>query len=112
MRVAAGGSVNHGSVRAGPSRLHGRLFPFEHGLTRRRLSAYVDGELDRSERERLDRHLGERLSTAEAAELLGLREAAFKGRLHRGRMTLRAHVARYVFDDEGALSGPDSPALS
>ncbi len=54
----------------------------------------------------------ERLSTAEAAELLGLREAAFKSRLHRGRMTLRAHVARYVSDDEGALSGPDSPALS
>lgn len=54
----------------------------------------------------------ERLSTAEAAELLGLREAAFKSRLHRGRMTLRAHVARYVSDHEGALSGPDSPALS
>ncbi len=54
----------------------------------------------------------ERLSTAEAAELLGLREAAFKSRLHRGRMMLRAHVARYVSDDEGALSGPDSPALS
>ena len=53
----------------------------------------------------------ERLSTAEAAELLGLREAAFKSRLHRGRMTLRAHVARYVSADEGALSGPDSPAL-
>ena len=54
----------------------------------------------------------ERLSTAEAAELLGLREAAFKSRLHRGRMTLRAHVARYLSADEGALSGPDSPALS
>ncbi len=49
----------------------------------------------------------ERLSTAEAAELLGLREAAFKSRLHRGRMTLRADVARYVLDDEEALSGPD-----
>ena len=54
----------------------------------------------------------ERLSTAEAADLLGLREAAFKSRLHRGRMTLRAHVARYVSDGEQALSGPDSATLS
>ena len=54
----------------------------------------------------------ERLSTAEAAELLGVREAAFKSRLHRGRMTLRAHVARYVADDDGALSGPDRSAVS
>jgi RNA polymerase sigma-70 factor (ECF subfamily) len=42
----------------------------------------------------------ERLSTAEAAELLGLREAAFKSRLHRGRMALRADVALYVLDAE------------
>lgn len=54
----------------------------------------------------------ERLSTAEAAELLGLREAAFKSRLHRGRMTLRTHVARYVSADEGAAVSPDFPSLS
>jgi RNA polymerase sigma-70 factor (ECF subfamily) len=38
------------------------------------------------------------LSTSEAAEALGLREAAFKSRLHRGRMALRAAVAPYVLD--------------
>ena len=54
----------------------------------------------------------ERLSTAEAAELLGLREAAFKSRLHRGRMTLRAHVTRYVSGHEGALFGADPSTLS
>jgi RNA polymerase sigma-70 factor (ECF subfamily) len=40
----------------------------------------------------------EGLSTSEAAEALGLREAAFKSRLHRGRMALRAAVAPYVLD--------------
>lgn len=34
----------------------------------------------------------EGLSTAEAAEIVGIREAAFKSRLHRGRMTLRASL--------------------
>jgi len=48
----------------------------------------------------------EGLSTAEAARLLGLREAAFKSRLHRGRMTLRAAVADYVSDDNDALPQP------
>ena len=38
----------------------------------------------------------EGLSTAEAADALGLREAAFKSRLHRGRMALRADVAAYL----------------
>ena len=50
----------------------------------------------------------ERLSTAEAAELLGVREAAFKSRLHRGRMRLRADVARYVLDDEESTLTPDA----
>lgn len=40
----------------------------------------------------------EGLSTSEAAEALGLREAAFKSRLHRGRMAMRAAVAPYVLD--------------
>jgi len=62
--------VNHGSDRAGPSRVRGRLFLFEHGFTRRRLSAYVDGELDRSERERLERHLGECPECADTSESL------------------------------------------
>ncbi len=47
----------------------------------------------------------EGLSTAEAAELLGLREAAFKSRLHRGRMALRRDVADYVLDPRDAISG-------
>jgi RNA polymerase sigma-70 factor (ECF subfamily) len=54
----------------------------------------------------------ERLSTAEAAELLGLREAAFKSRLHRGRMQLRADVARYVVDDEEPTLSSDATELS
>ena len=45
----------------------------------------------------------EGLSTSEAAEVLGLREAAFKSRLHRGRMALRADVAAYLSDDDGAV---------
>lgn len=47
----------------------------------------------------------EGLSTAEAAEALGLHEAAFKSRLHRGRMTLRRDVIEYVVDDPEAISG-------
>lgn len=54
----------------------------------------------------------ERLSTAEAAELLGLREAAFKSRLHRGRMTLRADVARYVLEGQEGLPSHDPTELS
>ena len=49
----------------------------------------------------------EGLSTAEAAEVLGLREAAFKSRLHRGRMALRADVAAYLDDTESvSAEGP------
>ncbi len=44
----------------------------------------------------------EGLSTSEAAEILGLREAAFKSRLHRGRMELRADIAAYLDDPESA----------
>ena len=54
----------------------------------------------------------ERLSTAQAAEILGLREAAFKSRLHRGRMALRADVARYVGEDDRASARPDPTELS
>ncbi len=54
----------------------------------------------------------EGLSTAEAAEALGLREAAFKSRLHRGRMALRAAVAHYVLDDDDPLPEPGAPELS
>ncbi len=42
----------------------------------------------------------EGLSTAEAASVLGLREAALKSRLHRGRMALRADVAHYVLGED------------
>lgn len=45
----------------------------------------------------------EGLSTTEAAGLLGLREAAFKSRLHRGWMALREDVASYL--DEGRAPG-------
>jgi RNA polymerase sigma factor (sigma-70 family) len=38
----------------------------------------------------------EGLSTKEAAEIVGVREAAFKSRLHRGRMQLRALLEPYL----------------
>ena len=43
----------------------------------------------------------EGLSTQEAAEVAGVREAAFKSRLHRGRMQLRALLEPYLQLDEG-----------
>ncbi len=43
----------------------------------------------------------EGLSTEEAAEIAGAREAAFKSRLHRGRMRLRALLEPYLRLEEG-----------
>ena len=43
----------------------------------------------------------EGLSTADAAEVVGIREAAFKSRLHRGRMQLRALLEPYLGLEEG-----------
>ena len=43
----------------------------------------------------------EGLSTHEAAEIVGVGEAAFKSRLHRGRMQLRALLAPYLRLEEG-----------
>ena len=54
----------------------------------------------------------EGLSTTEAAEVLGLREAAFKSRLHRGRMRLRADIAPYVLDHEDDRSERGPTKLS
>jgi RNA polymerase sigma-70 factor (ECF subfamily) len=38
----------------------------------------------------------EGLSTREAAQALGLQEAGFKSRLHRGRLALRRDVGNYL----------------
>ena len=43
----------------------------------------------------------EGLSTDEAAEVVGIRPAAFKSRLHRGRMQLRALLEPYLELEEG-----------
>lgn len=43
----------------------------------------------------------EGLSTREGAEVAGVREAAFKSRLHRGRMQLRALLEPYLSSGEG-----------
>ncbi len=43
----------------------------------------------------------EGLSTEEAAEIAGLGQAAFKSRLHRGRMQLRALLEPYLKLEEG-----------
>ena len=42
----------------------------------------------------------EGLSTAEAAEVMGLREAAFKSRLHRARLRVRGELEKY-YEGEG-----------
>ncbi|HZO79342.1 MAG TPA: sigma-70 family RNA polymerase sigma factor [Solirubrobacteraceae bacterium] len=44
----------------------------------------------------------EGLSTQEAAEVAGIREAAFKSRLHRGRMRLRTLLEPYLELEEGS----------
>ena len=43
----------------------------------------------------------EGLSTAQAAAILGLGEAAFKSRLHRARMAVRAAVAAHLGEETG-----------
>ncbi len=43
----------------------------------------------------------EGLSTQESAEVVGVRQAAFKSRLHRGRMQLRALLGPYLGLEEG-----------
>jgi RNA polymerase sigma-70 factor (ECF subfamily) len=43
----------------------------------------------------------EGLTTREAAEVVGIREAAFKSRLHRGRMQLRTLLEPYLELEEG-----------
>jgi RNA polymerase sigma-70 factor, ECF subfamily len=43
----------------------------------------------------------EGLSTDEAAEIVGVRQTAFKSRLHRGRMQLRALLEPYLTLEEG-----------
>ncbi len=43
----------------------------------------------------------EGLSTRAAAQVVGVREAAFKSRLHRGRMQLRALLEPYLDLEEG-----------
>ncbi len=43
----------------------------------------------------------EGLSTQEAARIVGIRQAAFKSRLHRGRMQLRALLEPYLKLEEG-----------
>jgi RNA polymerase sigma-70 factor (ECF subfamily) len=44
----------------------------------------------------------EGLSTAEAAEVMGLREAAFKSRLHRARLAVRRALDDYLEESEGS----------
>ena len=46
----------------------------------------------------------EGLSTHDAAEIVGVREAAFKSRLHRGRMQLRALLEPYLMIEEGGAA--------
>lgn len=57
------------------------------------------GKLDPRYREPLILRDVEGLSTAEAAEVMGLREAAFKSRLHRARLVVREEIGEYLGED-------------
>ncbi|MGD9736708.1 MAG: RNA polymerase sigma factor [Solirubrobacterales bacterium] len=57
------------------------------------------GELDPRYREALILRDVEGLSTAEAAAVMGLGEAAFKSRLHRARLAVRAAIDEYLGED-------------
>lgn len=50
--------------------MHGLRFLLDHRFTRRRLSAYVDAELEPVERARVERHVGECLECAGMSESL------------------------------------------
>lgn len=57
------------------------------------------GTLDPRYREPLILRDVEGLSTAEAAEVMGLGEAAFKSRLHRARLVVREEIDQYLGED-------------
>lgn len=57
------------------------------------------GALDPDYREPLILRDVEGLSTAEAAEVMGLREAAFKSRLHRARLVVREAIDEYLGEE-------------
>jgi RNA polymerase sigma-70 factor (ECF subfamily) len=70
------------------------------GELERRLDAALD-ELPPEWRDAVVLRDIEGLSTHEAAEVVGVGEAAFKSRLHRGRMQLRALLEPYLGLEEG-----------
>ncbi len=70
------------------------------GELERRLDAALD-ELPPEWREAVVLRDIEGLSTHDAAEVVGVGEAAFKSRLHRGRMQLRALLEPYLGLEEG-----------
>lgn len=51
--------TNRRPVAAGLGAMHGPQFVVDHRFTRRQLSAYIDGELESSERQRVNRHIVE-----------------------------------------------------
>jgi len=68
--------------------VHGPRFLLEHSFTRRRLSAYVDRDLDPRERDRVERHIDECRECAGVARSLErlLACLAFLGRHSRCRL--------------------------
>ena len=70
------------------------------GELERRLDAALD-ELPEDWRDAVVLRDIEGLSTHDAAEVVGVGEAAFKSRLHRGRMQLRALLEPYLGLEEG-----------
>jgi RNA polymerase sigma-70 factor (ECF subfamily) len=73
---------------------------FEQGEVRRVLEQTIR-DLPEKYRAPLILRDVEGLSTAEAAEAIGLREAAFKSRLHRARLAVRRALDEYFLDLEG-----------
>jgi RNA polymerase sigma-70 factor, ECF subfamily len=102
-RLARNTSAALGADPAGEERLRTVQGPAsdrpEARLEDRELTAMLEralGELPDEWRAAVVLRDLEGLSTAEAARVVGVREAAFKSRLHRGRMQLRVLIEPYL----------------
>ncbi len=85
--------VEPADARPGPSQ------SLQHGDLRRALEQAIR-ELKPDYRAPLVLRDVEGLSTTQAAEILGIGEAAFKSRLHRARLEVRSAIRQYLPEDD------------
>ncbi|HTU30861.1 MAG TPA: sigma-70 family RNA polymerase sigma factor [Solirubrobacteraceae bacterium] len=102
-RLARNASATLGTDPGGEDRLRSAQGPPDEGPEARLEGRELTAMVERALRELPDEWRAavvlrdlEGLSTAEAARAVGVREAAFKSRLHRGRMQLRALLEPYL----------------